>query len=77
MNPIRFTNLHNNGSSNYGAAFIVGMGTEDDNPTNPTAQLGVDEIVLNSNSGTLASLQEPVSFIDAMKNGNRCYSFRV
>lgn len=73
MDNIRFTSLYTNtaSNSNYGASFMVGGDTSTE-PTNPTAQVGVDEFVFNGSNNTLTGIQEPLCYIDAMRSNSSC-----
>ena len=73
LTQIRFSNLHNS-SSNFGQTFAAGLDT-DVTPTNPNANQGADEFVINFNNGTLATLQDAPSFAAVMHASNRSCSF--
>ena len=73
MNQIRFSNLHNT-SSNFGQTFVAGLDT-DVTPTNPNANQGADEFVIDFNRGTLATLQDAPSFAAVMNDNSRSCSF--
>lgn len=70
---IRFTNLHNT-SASFGQSFIAGLDTEI-SPTNPNANQGADEFVIDFHNGTLASLQESPSLASVMNDNDRSCSF--
>ena len=77
MNQIRFTNLNLiNTSSAYGQSFLVGLESEA-NPTNPTAIQGIDEVVLNQSSGTIAQFRDSTSMSAVFNDNGRAYSFVI
>ena len=77
MDNIRFSRLHLNNTNSLGPSYTSGMAVEA-TPTNPSSSLGVDEFVLDSSRGTLASLQNPISMSELFgQNGSRSYSFIV
>ena len=77
MDNIRFSRVHHNTSNSLASSFVSGMSVEA-TPTNPSSSLGVDEFVLDSSRGTLASLQDPISISDVLgQNSGRSYSFVV
>ena len=75
---IRFTNLHNtsanNTSASFGQSFVAGLDTEI-SPTNPNANQGADEFVIDFHNGTMASLQEAPSLASIMNDNDRSCSF--
>ena len=73
LNQIRFSNLHNS-SPSFGQTFTAGLDTEV-TPTNPNANQGADEFVVNFTNGTLATLQDAPSFAAVMNDSNRSCSF--
>lgn len=73
ISHIRFTNLHNT-SASFGQTFVGGLDTAV-TPTNPNANQGADEFVINFSNGTLATLQDAPSLASVMNDSNRSCSF--
>lgn len=69
-NSYRFTSL--SGGNSLGAY----IGGNNEESSNVSGQIGIDEFVLNGNNGTLATFQDPPALLSLL-NGNDSCSFII